>query len=265
MDLMSTMTKPLTALGSRSIDAERSAVFLDFDGTLVEIAEHPGLVQLSQDTRHALTQLYSALDGALAVITGRDIGDIDRFLKPLHLPIAGVHGLKRRSADGVLRSVLVNDHAISELNDRLQDAITDTKGLLFEHKSGAIALHYRGRPDLEQACVEAMDQATRDMEGIHLVRGKMVIEAKPSMSDKGGAVEHFLSEPPFAGRTPVFAGDDVTDEDAFAVVNSQGGISIKVGPGPTQAHYRSKGITEFLDWLQGAANDLDRVAGIEHT
>ncbi|MDH3582171.1 MAG: trehalose-phosphatase [Hyphomicrobiales bacterium] len=259
------MTQPLNALSSRCIDPTRTAIFLDFDGTLVEIAEHPSLVRLSPDTRRTLTQLYLALSGALAVITGREIGDVDRFLKPLHLPVGGVHGLKRRGADGVVCHALVNDRAISELSDRLHDAMADTEGLLIEQKSGAIALHYRGRPDLEQACVEAIDQAARDMDGIHLIRGKMVIEAKACTSDKGGAVEDFLSEPPFAGRMPVFAGDDVTDEDAFAVVNDRGGISIKVGPGPTRAHYRAGDISEFLDWLQGAAADLDRVTSVEHS
>ncbi len=265
MDLTVAMTKPLSTLTPRSINAGCTAVFLDFDGTLVEIAEHPGLVQFSPDTRAALTRLYSALGGALAVITGREIGDVDRFLKPLHLPVAGVHGLKRRSADGMVRSAPMNDQAILKLNDRLQGSMVDTEGLLFEQKSGAIALHYRRRPDLEQACVEAMDQATRDMVGIHLIRGKMVIEAKACISDKGGAVEDFLSELPFAGRTPVFAGDDVTDEDAFAVVNERGGISIKVGPGATRAQYGADDITEFLNWLQGAADDLDRVSNVEHS
>ncbi len=265
MDLTATMIKPLNVLSSRCIDPTRSAVFLDFDGTLVEIAEHPGLVKLSPDTRDALTKISSALGGALAVITGREIGDVDSFLKPLHLPVAGVHGLKRRSADGVVRGALVDDRLVSELSDRLQNSITDKEGLLFEQKTGSIALHYRGRPDLETECVEAMDEAIRDMEGIHLIRGKMVIEAKVCASDKGGAVKDFLIEPPFAGRTPLFAGDDVTDEDAFAVVNDRRGVSIKVGPGPTRAHYRADGIPQFLDWLQDAANHLDGIKSVEHS
>jgi trehalose 6-phosphate phosphatase len=263
--LISIVTKSLSTLDYRSIDPRLTALFLDFDGTLVEIADHPELVQFSQDTRSALTRLYSALGGALAVITGREIGDVDSFLKPLHLPVAGVHGLNRRRADGVVHSALINDRAILELNERVQTFIADTEGLLFEQKSGAIALHYRCRPDLEQACIEAMDQATRDLEGIHLIRGKMVIEAKACITDKGGAVEDFLREPPFAGRMPVFAGDDVTDEDAFAVVNRRRGVSIKVGPGETRAQYLADDITEFLHWLQRAADDLNGVTTIGHS
>ena len=264
-DLTGTMTEPLTALSSRCIDAERTAIFLDFDGTLVEIAEHPDLVQLSRDTRSAVAQIYSALGGALAVITGRDIADVDRFLKPLHLPVAGVHGLKRRSTDGSLHGALVDGQAISALNDRLQQFVGGSEGLLLERKSGSVALHYRARPDLEHACIEAMDEAVHGVEGIHLVRGKMVIEAKADTSDKGGAISDFLSESPFAGRMPLVAGDDVTDEDAFAVVNSRQGISIKVGPGQTLARYRANSIPEFLDWLRCVADELERAQGIERS
>jgi len=259
------MTEPLTALSSRCIDAERTAIFLDFDGTLVEIAEHPDLVQLSRDTRNAVAQIYSALGGALAVITGRDIADIDRFLKPLHLPVAGVHGLRRRSTDGLVYGPLVDGRAIAVLNDRLQPFVSGSSGLLLERKAGSVALHYRARPDLERGCVEAMDDAIHGVEGIHLIRGKMVIEAKADTSDKGGAIRDFLSEPPFAGRMPFFAGDDATCGDAFAVVNSRQGISVKVGPSQTLARYRANSTPEFLDWLRGVADDLERAQAVEQS
>jgi trehalose 6-phosphate phosphatase len=252
------MTEPLSALSSRSIDPQRTAIFLDFDGTLVEFAERPDLVQLSPVTRDALTRIYAALGGALAVITGRDISDVDKFLEPLHLPIAGVHGMKRRSTDGLVHGPVVDARIVAALSDRLQPFVGRSEGLLLERKPGSIALHYRARPDLEAECVAAMDDAVHGVEGIHLIRGKMVIEAKADASDKGGAVEGFLSEFPFAGRTPLFAGDDVTDEDAFAAVNSRQGISVKVGPGETRARYRADSIPEFLDWLQGVADELER-------
>lgn len=259
------MTEPLTVLSSRCIDTKHTAIFLDFDGTLVEIAEHPDLVQLSTVTQNSVAQIYLALGGALAVITGRDISDVDKFLKPLHLPVAGVHGLKRRSTDGLVHGPLVDGWAIAALNDRLQKFVSGSSGLLLERKPGSIALHYRARPDLERRCVEAMDDAIHGVEGIHLIRGKMVIEAKADTSDKGGAIRDFLSEPPFAGRTPFFAGDDVTDEDAFAVVNSRQGISVKVGPGQTLARYRANSTPEFLDWLRCVGDDLERAQAVEQS
>jgi trehalose 6-phosphate phosphatase len=252
------MTEPLSALGARSIDPQRTAIFLDFDGTLVEIAEHPDLVQLSPVTQDAVGRIYAALGGALAVVTGREIGDVDRFLEPLHLPIAGVHGLNRRSRDGLVHGPVIDARIVSVLADRLQPFVSGSKGLFLERKPGSIALHYRARPDLEADCVAAMDDAVHGVEGVHLIRGKMVIEARADAGDKGGAVEGFLSEVPFAGRTPFFAGDDVTDEDAFAVVNSRQGISVKVGPGETRARYRADSIPEFLDWLRGVADELER-------
>ena len=123
----------------------------------------------------------------------------------------------------------------------------------------------RARPDLERGCVEAMDDAIHGVEGIHLIRGKMVIEAKADTSDKGGAIRDFLSEPPFARRTPFFAGDDVTDEDAFAVVNSRQGISVKVGPGQTLARYRANSTPVFLDWLRCVGDDLERAQAVEQS
>jgi trehalose 6-phosphate phosphatase len=259
------MTEPLTALNSRCINAEHTAIFLDFDGTLVEFAERPDLVQLSPVTKSTLGQIHEALGGALAVITGRDIEDVDRFLKPLHLPVAGVHGLIRRRTDGSVHSPPVDGRAIYEINARLQQFVSSSQGLLLELKSGSVALHYRARPDLENECTEAMDNAVYGLESIHLIRGKMVIEAKADTSDKGGAIRDFLSEPPFAGRMPFFAGDDVTDEDAFVVVNSRQGISVKVGPGQTLARYRANSTPEFLDWLQCVGDDLEQAQTVEQS
>ena len=132
---------------------------------------------------------------------------------------------------------------------------------VLRRKRSSIALHYRARPELKDACVAAIDGATDDLGGIHILRGKMVIEAKAGSSNKGDAIDAFLGEPPFAGRVPLFAGDDVTDEDAFAVVNRRGGISIKVGPGETSASYRAGSIDDFLGWLELIADDLERANG----
>lgn len=233
------------------------AMFLDFDGTLVEIAKHPREVFVAPSTRRTMDRLQKALGGAVAVVTGRDIGDIDRLFAPLHLPVAGVHGMERRSHAGVLREQKVNGEVLETVAARLAPLLASEPGLLLERKRGSLALHYRNRPDLKAACARAMDAAVAGLVEIHLLRGKMVIEAKAGASNKGDAIGEFLGEPPFAGRVPFFAGDDVTDEDAFAAVNARGGVSIKVGTGGTRARYRAASIPAFLDWLDGVAGQLE--------
>jgi len=122
--------------------------------------------------------------------------------------------------------------------------------LFLEYKYGAVALHYRSHPELEQDCLTLMETAVSGLPGVELKRGKMVVEAKAVGGNKGAAIADYLNEKPFAGRRAVFAGDDVTDEDAFILVNARDGISIKVGPGETQATYRASGTDEFLTWLR---------------
>jgi trehalose 6-phosphate phosphatase len=136
--------------------------------------------------------------------------------------------------------------------------IAEYPELLLERKSAAVALHYRLRPELEAECIDTVERAVAGLSDVEVKRGKMVIEAKEGTHDKGDAVAEYLNERPFFGRRPVFAGDDVTDEDAFAIVNARGGISIKIGAGATRATYRAAGTTEFLAWLQRTAQAFGR-------
>lgn len=252
------MTEPLTVNLLQKIHPARAAIFLDFDGTLVEFAEHPELVRLAPEVRRDIGLIAELVHGALAIITGRDIGKIDEFLSPLVLPVAGVHGLTRRSADGAVHRFPIDQTAIEILMDRLQTFAGGTPQLLLERKQGSVALHYRKSPELEASCVKAVDGAVSDLAGIHVLRGKMVIEAKVDFGDKGSAVGDFMAEKPFAGRIPVFAGDDVTDEDAFRTVNESHGISIKVGRGTTSAHYRVESINAFHKWLHDLVTTLGK-------
>lgn len=237
--------------------AERYALFFDFDGTLADIAERPDDVQVSDDTRCMLDALRGALHGAVAVISGREIDSVDQFLLPVQLAVSGVHGLTRRDAGGNLHAFLFDDHAIQAVAARLAPFLAAHSGLLLERKSGAIALHYRQRPELEQECRAVMREAVMGLNGFRLRPGKMVIEALAHDSNKGAAIESFLSEPPFMGRVPVFVGDDTTDEDGFALVNSRQGISIKVGLGDTQARYRVSSTQELLSWLRNVLQNLE--------
>lgn len=227
------------------------ALFLDFDGTLVDLAPRPEDVQVSDNVIISLARLQERLDGALAIISGRPISQIDQFLAPLHLPAAGLHGLEHRFA--VDAEIIRAEPApeISALKDLLRNSRLLQRGIFLEDKGATIALHYRAVPDMEDAVVNLMNEAVKALPSLHTVRGKMIIEAKPYTSDKGSAVHSFLEHPPFKGRTPVFIGDDVTDEDGIAATQEAGGIGIKVGDGVTCARYRLANVADVHDWLAG--------------
>ncbi len=229
----------------------RCALFLDFDGTLVDLAPQPEAVHVPPALPSTLKALSERLGGALAVVSGRSITMIDTFLEPLHLPAAGVHGSERRRADGSLDlleppSLALVEHAAAALATQYPD-------LKLEPKRGAVALHYRQAPELEAVCRQAMEEAVAASPGVSLLRGKMVFEAKSAEANKGLAIESFMGEAPFAGRRPVFIGDDLTDEPGFSVVQHLGGIGVKVGGGPTLAAYRldsAQALRDaFAEWL----------------
>lgn len=226
------------------------ALFLDFDGTLVDIAPRPEAVVVPEGLIETLRRLHDGLGGAVAVISGRPIGQIDSFLHPLRLPAAGVHGAERRRADGSL--ALLQTPGLERVEAVAQNLAREHAGLQVEHKRGSLALHYRQAPALEALCVAAMQAAVDASEGLALLRGKMVAEAKPSGTSKGHAIEAFLQEPPFAGRTPVFIGDDVTDEVGFATVQRLGGLGVKVGEGASVASHRMANPVEMREELQRA-------------
>ena len=212
------------------------ALFLDFDGTMVDLAPHPDAVHVPLPLIAVLQDLRQALQGAIAVISGRPLAQIDDYLSPLQLAVAGVHGAERRSADGTMH--LLDTHPLDHVEEAARALAAQHPGLLVESKRGSLALHYRQRPELEELCLAAMQKAVRESTGLTLLRGKMVVEAKPGGASKGRSIESFLAEPPFAGRIPVFIGDDVTDEVGFCTVQGLGGTGIKVGEGETAAWRR---------------------------
>ncbi|MGF1629613.1 MAG: trehalose-phosphatase [Kiloniellaceae bacterium] len=206
------------------------ALFLDVDGTLLRIAPHPDAVQVSPDLLALLERLAARADGALALISGRSIDNLDALFAPLVLPCAGVHGLERRGADAVIHRCDTASH-LAPLRAPLDAFVRSHDGLLLEDKGQSLALHFRKAP----ACEALAEKLLRGLIAasspvLELKRGKMVLEVMPAIADKGTAIVSFMEEPPFAGRRPVFIGDDVTDEDGFAAVNALGGLSIRVGP-----------------------------------
>jgi trehalose 6-phosphate phosphatase len=225
-----------------------SAIFLDFDGTLVDIAPQPEAVSVPPPLIESLAALHERLEGAVAIVSGRPIAQIDAFLSPLRLPAAGVHGAERRRADGSIQ--LFDGPSLEQVDAAARALAARHPGLRVEHKRGSLALHYRQAPHLEAQCLRAMQAAVDASPGLVLLRGKMVAEAKPAGASKGHAVEEFLAEAPFAGRTPVFIGDDVTDEAGFAAVQRLGGLGVKVGEGETAALRRVADPAAFRRELQ---------------
>lgn len=222
------------------ISPQHDALFLDVDGTLLEIAGRPDAVRVPPDLLAVLDRLRDRFGGALALISGRAIDNLDSLFAPLRLPCAGVHGLERRDAAAKLH----RDDAgamLAPLRAPLQDFVARHTGLLLEDKGQSLALHFRHAPacaaDAEQLLRRLIAQAGQALE---LKAGKMVLEVTPGHADKGTAIAAFMQEPPFAGRRPVFLGDDVTDEDGFVAVNRLGGISVCVGAPdrPTAARNR---------------------------
>lgn len=227
-----------------------AALFLDFDGTLVGIAETPEAIEVPQGLVALLTDLYDWLGGALAVVSGRQIDVLDRFLAPLRLPAAGEHGVQRRDATGNMSEQTPPDlQAVLDVANHLAGNHPD---LLVERKHAAVALHYRRAPELEALCRNALLGIIAKEPRLELLHGKAVFEVKPAGVNKGIAIDAFMSEAPFAGRVPVFAGDDTTDESGFAIVQPRGGVAIKVGSGPSLARHRLESPLAVFEWLATA-------------
>ncbi len=239
-------------------DASAYSFFFDFDGTLTEIAETPSAVVVDERVREALETLFERASGAVAIVTGREIESIDRFLAPLKLPVAGVHGYERRNGGTTISvpTTGAEESAARAVEKILTSFVNHNSGLLLEKKRGALALHYRLRPELEAFCLSLMEDLVGLLSDVVLTRGKMVVEMRLHTATKGTAISDFLQEEPFKGRVPLFAGDDVTDEDAFTAVNALDGITVKVGPGETHARARAGNVDEFLTWLLATAQSI---------
>ncbi|MBU2407747.1 MAG: trehalose-phosphatase [Gammaproteobacteria bacterium] len=234
--------------------AGNSALFLDFDGTLVALAATPEAIVVPPTLVSLLDELRERVGGALAIVTGRPIESIDRFLDPLRLPVAGEHGVQRRDARGQMQERPAFDPA--PIVGVAEALAREHPGLLVEPKHSGVSLHYRSAPELESVCRAVMESALTGRPQFELIHGKFVFEIKPASINKGSAIQSFMREAPFAGRVPVFAGDDTTDETGFAVVQPAGGGAIKVGAGPSLATHRLESSMAVLDWLRTTRDSL---------
>ncbi len=206
------------------------ALFLDVDGCLVDFADDPAEVVAPPALVGSLLSLTGRLEGALALVSGRTIPVLDRMFAPARFPAAGLHGVERRFNGEDLETLQPGvPEALPALVDAAREALAGFPGALVEDKGTAVALHWRAAPAARPVVESFAGSALPRLPGYRLQPGDSVIELRPGGADKGTAIAEFLAREPFRGRLPVFAGDDLTDEHGFEVVNARGGISILVG------------------------------------
>lgn len=237
--------------------SDACALFLDVDGCLVGFEDDPASVRIESSLVARLDAVAARLGGALALVSGRSIASLDRLFAPALFAAGGLHGLERRGAmtpavcavpvpvfDPVLWRTLVTD---------ARAWLAGYPGARVEDKERTLALHWRAAPEAEDRARAFARQALARLPGYELQPGNRVLELRPAGTDKGCAIAAFLREPPFAGRRPVFAGDDLTDEHGFALVNERAGISIVVGDRrPTSAKYRLADPAAVRGWLEAS-------------
>ncbi len=231
-----------------------ASLFLDFDGTVVDIAPRPDAVRVSAKLRLVLERLLERLDGRLAILTGRSAADVEQMLHPLSLAIGGHHGLEMPNDDS--STSIERPAQLDELVEELKRLQQEYPGVLVEEKPLGIALHYRQAPGAEEACRVAIERAAM-WSGFEIQPGKMVFDLKPCGVDKGVALRRLMKQRPFSGTTPVFLGDDLTDEPAFIAAQELGGAGVIVGKrAPTAAQYRLRSVSETLEWLHQACEAM---------
>ena len=235
------------------------ALFLDVDGTILHLRDTPDSVSASDALLELLEAISSRLGGAVALVSGRSIDNLDALFAPHRLPTAGLHGLERRDATGSVHRIPAPE-ALDTLRPPLLKLAGSSTKVILEDKGHALAIHYRLAPDMAGDIQDRVEELVRPhLTDLHVMHGKMVCEIKPWQADKGSAIRDFMAEVPFKGRIPVFVGDDTTDEDGFAYVNELGGHSVRVGIGEsTAADHGLAGVDEVISWLTGWPALLDK-------
>lgn len=245
--LVETLPPPPVGLG------RPLALFLDLDGVLAPMAPTPDAVVADARRTAVLTRLDAALEGRLAIVSGRTLTEIDRIADGASRSAAGVHGLERRRRDGEVDRPAPSP-GVAEALAAFRDFAADRPGVIVEDKTISTGLHFRQSPSsADDALVLARDLAERT--GLKLQPGHMVLELRTPGADKGGAVTAFMAEAPFAGAIPIMLGDDLTDEAGFRAAEAEGGFGVLVGPyRATAARYGLAGVPEVMDWLEAVAD-----------
>jgi trehalose 6-phosphate phosphatase len=234
------------------LDVDSHSILLDFDGTLVDFAPHPDAIELRPGTGDLLRRLSKNFRGAVALVSGRRIESIDRFLAPLKLAAVGVHGQEsRRNGGTVVMRTPSPEFEIARR--RIANSLPENDPLLFEDKKSALVLHYRTCPEERGRALEIATRAIDGLAQLAMVEGHAIAEVRERNVSKADAVSIVAAWPEFTGRKPVFIGDDTTDEDGFRAAAEAGGFGVKVGAGETAARYRLADVGAVHCWLAMSA------------
>ena len=241
------------------LDVDRHSLLLDFDGTLVDFAPHPDAIKLRPGTRDLLRSLTENLGGAVALVSGRRIESIDRFLAPLKLAAIGVHGQETRRYGGAV-AMRTPSPELEIARRRIAESLPKKDPLLFEDKKSALVLHYRTCPEERGRALKIARRAIEGLGQLAMVEGHSIAEVREKNVSKADAVAIVAEWPEFTGRKPVFLGDDTTDEDGFRAAAEAGGFGVKVGAGESAARYRLADVGGVHGWLAMSAGgqELER-------
>jgi trehalose 6-phosphate phosphatase len=236
-----------------AVAPEEGAFFFDFDGVLCEIAAAPDAITVAPGLQRLISLLDEASGGAVAIVSGRPVADLRRWLPEVTATLVGGHGaeLQGRGSDTTPQALCSPDpKAVAQLHTIVSGYALSDEAYLAEPKPTGIALHFRRKPELDPHARQFLERVLRHVPGFHLHAAKMAYEVRPDGVAKDHVVCQLLASAPFAGRKPVYFGDDLTDEPALAHIAHLGGIAVKVGEGPTHANYRVAGPRQVQDWLR---------------
>jgi len=238
---------PLTLLNGASL-------FLDFDGTLVEIVGRPDDVAVDDRLSRLMERLAQRTEGRLAIVSGRSVSQIQQLFAKRPFAVSGSHGLEMSWPDGRTEAP-ARPPGLEAMIAEMQQLKALHPGIVVEEKPFGVGLHFRQAPQAAGACEALAIRLARES-GLSLQPGKMVFEIRLAGANKGSAIEAFLNTSEMAGTIPIFLGDDETDEAGFVVAAERGGAGILVGPErPTAARYRLNDVTATRDWLEAAAEE----------
>jgi trehalose 6-phosphate phosphatase len=236
-------------------------LFLDVDGTLIELTDTPSQTVADPEIKTLLGQLSLCLGGAVALVSGRQITTLDQLFAPLRLPSSGLHGMERRTADGVMEGGTSIDPKLDHARAEIAKFAATYPGALLEDKRRTVAIHFRLAPAAADSARQLAADILAQLGDRYMIQpGDMMLEIKPHGFTKATAISSFMLEAPFAGRQPVFIGDDLTDQHGFPVVEAMGGMSIGVGD-RVQGQYHLDTVGEVRAWLKRIAAQHDPRAG----
>jgi trehalose 6-phosphate phosphatase len=236
------------------------ALFLDVDGTLIEFVKRPDEAHVPQELRQTLEALFHALGGAVALVSGRTIADLDRLFAPLHLPASGQHGAEVRRSDRVRVFASISSPELAVKLAPVYAFAAEHPAIFIENKGLSLAVHYRGAEETRDTLHAMLNRVVKESgDKVQLIRSHLAFDLRPRGVNKGSALDWFMANSPFAGRVPIFIGDDRTDEDGFGAAIVRGGHAIKIGSaGDSAAPWRMAAPHDLRQWLARSATALEQ-------